>query len=61
MMVIAAEKRPAPGFLNAFDYTKQGQMFDAAASAGSFYKRQAQPSRTHSLLKQIKTGRNHAT
>lgn len=60
-MVIIATAWLAPGFLNAFDYTKQGQMFDAAASAGSFYKRQAQPSRTHSLLKQIKTGRNHAT
>lgn len=34
MMVIAAEKRPAPGFLNAFDYTKQGQMFDALGLPG---------------------------
>ena len=41
MMVIAAEKRPAPGFLNAFDYTKQGQMFDAAGSAGSITPRRA--------------------
>jgi hypothetical protein len=29
---------PEPGFLNTFNYTKQGQMFDAAASARSITK-----------------------